>query len=109
MNNISITIKAQSIQFYSAMDRAALFEWAAKIDYIVDISDNKNSLVLTVDKNLIHTFNVDELIGLFFRYGIDPSPLRELETQENSQRLRSPEMYWNSAIFGKPNDTNRHS
>lgn len=96
-DNCKNYLLCKKVKFYALKDEDIFFEWIEKIDCIKSIDAAKDELYLDlVDRSL--TFDdVNDLICLFVRYGIDLKQLAKYKTVDNEEAFRP----WAKKIFGK--------
>lgn len=70
-------IECHRVKFYAPYDKDAFFEYIAKIKSIIEVKGKKDSIYLTIDKN-VHDDDLYNMIGLLRRYAIEMNQLRVL-------------------------------
>lgn len=90
-----------SVKFYSFKDEDAFFEWIKKIDCIVETSAELKKLYLHIDTAKMDDTNLDDLIGLFYRYKIDMKQLAQFLTRKNKEWFYDKKAFWFKKVFGQ--------
>lgn len=89
------------VKFYCKKDEDAFFEWIKKINCIKKISASGRELFLYVCKKEMPDNDLDDLIGLFYRYKIDMKQLACFLTDNNKEWFYdNKKAYWYKKIFG---------
>jgi hypothetical protein len=92
----------KAVTFYCNKDEDAFFDWIKKIDCIDEISAAGDELYLHVCADEIHDYDLDDLIGLFYRYNIDMKQLKRFLTEDNKKWFfDNPKGYWHKRVFGE--------
>lgn len=100
MNKNINNLVCESIKFYSPKDEDAFFEWVKKIDCIHKFFGVGKTLYLEVIGNEITDENLDELLGLFYRYKIDMKQLKRFLSKENQDWFfDNKKAYWHKKVF----------
>ena len=88
-------------RFYARKDEDAFFEWIEKIDCVEKTSAAGRELYLHICADEIHDQDLDDLIGLFYRYNIDMKQLQRFLTKENkSWFFDNKKSFWHKRVFG---------
>ena len=82
-------IECKRVKFFSPDDESAFFEWVEKIKS-VNVKGQKDSLLLTVDKQRFTDSDLHNLTALFRRYKIS---IKHLEIIINDENRESFEYY----------------
>src|SRR5438552_13679104 len=77
------TLACKGVRFYGKKDEDAFFELIKKIDCIDDISGVGKDLFLYIAKDEIPDQDLDDFIGLFYRYKVDMKQLARFLTDDN--------------------------
>lgn len=78
------------------------FYWIKKIDCIDEISAAGDELYLHICADEIHDYDLDDLIGLFYRYNIDMKQLKRFLTENNKKWFYDNEKaFWHKKVFGE--------
>ena len=87
------------ISFGHPNDERAFFEWLDRIPCVAGYA-GKGSLGLVVRlKSTPSDDELQEIIALCRRFGVDMCQLAKFETAENRAWLRDPGKYWHQAVF----------
>ena len=98
-NNILI---CKSVTYYCNKDEDAFFEWIKKINCVEKISAAGKELYLHICADDIHDQDLDDLIGLFYRYKIDMKQLaRFLNDGNKSWFYDNKKAFWYKKTFGE--------
>ena len=90
----------KSVKFYSFKDEDAFFEWIKKIECIRKFSGKGRELYLHLTDKIDDT-NLDDLIGLFYRYKIDMKQLAQFLTRKNKDWFYDKKAFWFKKVFGQ--------
>ena len=91
----------KSVKFYCRKDEDAFFEWINKIDCVDQTSAVGCELYLHIAADDIHDYDLDDLIGLFYRYKIDMKQLSRFLTNENKKWFYdNKKAFWRKKVFG---------
>ena len=95
-----IILTADSLVFYSKRDEYAFVDWLKSIPGYIEMKLEGQILLIefTIPPKLE---SVQELVAIFYRYGIDMKQLSQLENEENSRWMRLTGYYWVDRIFSK--------
>jgi len=100
-NNENILI-CKKVRFFCNKDEDAFFEWIKKIGCIERFEGAGNELYLYICADDIHDQDLDDLIGLFYRYKIDMKQLQRFLTKDNkSWFYDNKKAFWHRRVFGK--------
>lgn len=98
-NNILI---CKNVQFYCNKDEDAFFEWIKKINCIEKMSAAGKELYLHISSNEISDQDLDDLIGLFYRYKVDMKQLaRFLNDDNKSWFYDNKKAFWYKKTFAE--------
>src|SRR5438128_1678362 len=99
MNENTNNLVCESVRFYSPKDEDAFFEWIKKIHCIKNFFGVGKTLYLEAVGNEITDADLDELLGLFYRYNIDMKQLKRFLTEENkSWFFDNKQAYWHKKV-----------
>ena len=84
--------------FYSQLDEEMFFDALKKISAVKKIKGGGADLHLTVPPRLSDKA-LRELLGLFFRYGVEMHQLGAFLTDKNRPWFQSTEKYWFKKVF----------
>ena len=103
MKNAKETILlCKGVTFYCLKDEAAFFEWIKKIDCIEKTSAAGDELYLHLKSDSIDDNDLDDLIGLFYRYKIDMKQLKQFLNDKNKEWFcDNKKAFWYRQVFGK--------
>lgn len=73
----------KSVRFHCRKDEDAFFEWINKIDCIAKTSATGRELYLHICADVIHDYDLRDILGLFSRYKIDMQQLARFLTNTN--------------------------
>lgn len=97
-----IILICRAVHFYCRKDEDAFFEWIKKIDCIDEISAAGDELYLHIKEWPVDDQNLDDLIGLFYRYKIDMTQLKRFLTEDNKKWFfDNKKAFWHRKVFGK--------
>lgn len=99
-----VELKAESVAYYSKHDENCFFDWLGKISCVAKFYGRGRALFIVVDQAAVTRADLLELIGFFYRYGLDMTQLREFDWPEFSDWFRSGDAYWNDRVFGGRGD-----
>ena len=89
------------VRFYCRKDEDAFFEWIKKIECISKTSAVGEELYLHINADKINDLDLDDLIGLFYRYKIDMNQLARFLTDDNKEWFYDNEKaFWHKKVFG---------
>ena len=92
----------KSVRFYARKNEDAFFEWIKKIDCIDEISAAGKELYLHISTDDIHDQDLDDLIGLFYRYKINMKQLQRFLTKDSKKWFYdNKKSFWHRRVFGK--------
>jgi hypothetical protein len=92
----------KSVKFYCRKDEDAFFEWIKKIDCIDKTSGLGKELYLYIAADDIHDHDLDDLIGLFYRYKINMQQLSRFLTDDNKKWFYdNKKAFWHKKVFKK--------
>ncbi len=91
----------RGVRFYCLKDEDAFFDWLKKIKCIEKLSAAGRELYLHICSDQIHDQDLDDLIGLFYRYKIDMKQLQRFLTKDNkSWFFDNKKAFWHKKVFG---------
>ena len=94
-------LTCKKVKFHSFKDEAAFFWWIQQIPCIEKCEAAGNELYLDLTKKNLNNKDLDELIGLFYRYKIDMKQLAQFLTPANkSWFLDNKKAFWHKRVFG---------
>lgn len=100
MNDTHLTFKG--IKFYSYKDEDSFFWWIKRIDCIKSFEGAKDELYLDLVDRPLTDENLDDLIGLLYRYKIDMKQLAQFLTPTNKEWFYdNKNAFWYKRVFGK--------
>jgi len=92
----------KAVRFYCSKDEDAFFEWIKKIDCIDKISGVGRELYLHIAVDDVHDQNLDDIIGLFYRYNIDMRQLSCFLKDDNKAWFYdNKKAFWHKKVFKK--------
>ena len=98
----------KSVKYYCLKDEDAFFEWIKKINCINEVSGIGQELYLHISVDKISDQNLDDLIGLFYRYKIDMKQLARFLTNTNkSWFYDNKKAFWHKKVFGITKNANQ--
>lgn len=102
MNKKNIILVCTAVKFYCLKDEDAFFEWIKKINCIEKISALGRELYLHIVDDEIDDQDLDDLIGLFYRYNIEMTQLARFLTDENKNWFyENKKAFWYKKVFKK--------
>jgi hypothetical protein len=75
-----VVLHARGVEYYSANDEAAFFEWLHKLSCVKSYVGRGDILYITVKRAAVDVEAFSELNALHLRYGIDREQLKALDT-----------------------------
>jgi hypothetical protein len=92
----------KSPRFFCYKDEEAFFEWIKKIKAITNISGQGRELYLYLAEEMLNDQDLDDVIGLFYRYKIDMHQLSRFLTDENKEWFYdNKKAFWHKKVFKK--------
>jgi len=102
MKNKENILVCKAVRFYCNKDEDAFFEWIKKIDCIKELSGVGRELYLHICSDVIHEYDLRDLIGLFYRYKVDMKQLQRFLTDENKHWFyENKKAFWYKKVFGQ--------
>jgi hypothetical protein len=102
--NFSCVIKLPTFGCY--LDEKHLFAWLEEIEGFSGCKGYGEGLEIEFDSPFLSRKSLQDLIGLFARYGINMHFLRDQVHEGTAGWLDDPRKYWHLAVFGEvPGDT----
>jgi hypothetical protein len=96
-------LTCKQVHFYSYSDEDVFFEWIKKIKCIKSFEGAGDELYLDLVDRKLNEDDLDDLIGLLYRYKIDMKQLAQFLTPENkSWFFDNKKAYWRRRVFGLP-------
>ena len=90
----------KGVIFYALKDEDAFFEWIKKIECIEKFHGVGDELYLYIRSNKIDDLNLDDLLGLFYRYKIDMKQLARFLNEDNKEWFYdNKKAYWHKKVF----------
>ncbi len=86
--------------FRSAGDERALFDWLERLHGVSRVR-GRGTVVRFSLSEPVSDETLREVLGLYWRYGIDPGPLAGMETSENRHWFRAAGTFWYASVFGE--------
>ena len=86
--------------YYSLLDEELFFHALKQISAVRKVEGVGSDLLITVHARPSHK-SLRELLGLFYRYGVDMSQLAQFRTEQNESWFSSPTTYWAKKVFPK--------
>jgi hypothetical protein len=93
-------LNCPQITFYSHADEAGFFAALAAIKSIRKVNGDGDRIVISIPSRLSEKA-LRDLIGVFHRYEIDMTQLRQFETSANREWLRDSAAFWFTGMFRK--------
>lgn len=82
-------------------DEDAFFWWIKRIKCIEKFEGAGDELYLDLKDGELSDNDLDDLIGLFYRYKIDMKQLAQFLTKENKEWFYdNPKAFWHRRVFG---------
>ena len=92
----------RSPRFLCCKDEEAFFEWIKKIKAIDHVFGKQKEIFLHLVDEKIDDQNLDDIIGLFYRYKINMQQLSSFLTDENKEWFYdNKKAFWHKKIFKK--------
>ena len=102
MNEKENILVCKSVTYYCNKDEEAFFEKNKKINCIEKISGLGRELYLHISSDDINDQDLDDLIGLFYRYKIDMKQLARFLTNDNKNWFYdNKKAFWYKKVFGE--------
>lgn len=99
-NNKENILICKSVRYFCNKDEDAFFEWIKKINCIAKISGAGRELYLHIRTDKIQDQDLDDLIGLFYRYKVDMKQLARFLTDDNkSWFFDNKKAFWHKKVF----------
>jgi hypothetical protein len=95
----SIELRARAIQYGSALDEAAFFEWLHKLPCASEFEGRGDTLYIRIASSKVDKTALRELLALFTRYGVDMRQLAVFEKPQFSRWFRDEGKYWHKSVF----------
>lgn len=96
-----LVLVCTAIKFYCLKDEDAFFDWLNKIACVSHTSAARKELYLHVAAQQISDQDLDDLIGLFYRYKVDMSQLAQFLTNDNKVWFHdNKKAFWYKKVFG---------
>lgn len=93
----------KQVHFYCFKDEDAFFWWIKRIGCIKSFEAAGDELYLDLVDRELTDEDLDDLIGLLYRYKVDMQQLaRFLTPQNKSWFLDNKKAYWRRRVFGLP-------
>ena len=97
----TIELKAKAIQYGSALDEAAFFDWLQKLPCVSGFEGRGDTLYIRIASSKVDKAALRELLALFTRYGVDMKQLAVFDKRKFSRWFRDERKYWHTSVFGK--------
>jgi len=96
-----IILICSGVRFYCNKDEDAFFDWLNKITCISHTSAAGKELYLHIAAQKISDQDLDDLIGLFYRYKVEMSQLAQFLTGDNKTWFHdNKKAFWHKKVFG---------
>ena len=90
----------KKVKFYSEKDREACCDWLKKITCIHDIEVFEKDFYLKLSKRVLNFTELDNLIGIFYRYKIDLKQLAQFVNTKNRKWFYDNKVaFWHKKMF----------
>jgi hypothetical protein len=99
-SNMSTELIIRESMYYCYQDEKHFFEWLESISAVKSVVGGPQGLSIQIADTGLDRDDWADLLGLFMRYGIDMSGLRDLVTPEYETWLKDPDKYWYSKMWG---------
>lgn len=97
----SSVLVCKAVRFYCRKDEDAFFEWIKKIECVKDTAGAGDELYLYLTSTKLSDQNLDDLIGLFYRYKVDMKQLSQFLTPKNKEWFfDNKKAFWHKKVFG---------
>ena len=91
----------KKVKFYSFKDETAFFQWIKSISCIEKHEGSGDELYLNLVNKKLNYNDLDDLIGLLYRYKIDMKQLAQFLTEENKEWFfDNKRAFWHKRVFG---------
>lgn len=95
-------LTCKGVTFYSQRDEDAFFWWIKQIPCIEKFEGAGDELYLDLVDERLSDDDLDDLIGLFYRYKIDMKQLAQFLTPENKGWFfDNKRAFWHKRVFSK--------
>lgn len=94
-----VEFKAEGVSYYSRHDEDCFFHWLGKIKCVTKFYGQGRVLFIVVDRAAVTRIELMELLGFFYRYGLDMTQLREFDWPEFSDWFHDGDAYWSDRVF----------
>lgn len=94
-----ITVIVQESIYFSQGDEDSFYGWLNRIDCVAKVKGEADGLHISIREKGMNIANLEELIGLFHRYGIDKRQLAQFENSKNTTWFRDKDKFWYRDVF----------
>ncbi len=90
------------VKFNSSLEKDIFFQWISKVDCIDKSLIQSDQINLYIAADDIHDHDLDNLMGLFYRFDIEMTQLARFLTDHNKKWFYDNKMaFWHKKIFKK--------
>ena len=93
-------LTCKKVRFYSFKDEDAFFWWIKRIPCIQSFEGAGDELYLDLVDKPLNDKDLNDLIGLFYRYKIDMKQLAQFVTPKNKVWFYDKKAFWHKQVFG---------
>lgn len=105
MKNGLIELQAKRVYYYSEFDEDSFFQWLERIPCFEKCEGVGRILYIDIVEEKLDQNCLIELLGLFYRYKVDMTQLKQFDRKEWSEWFQGKEKYWHKKVFGTPKKT----
>jgi|SRR5271170_5092231 len=103
-------LTCKRVRYYALKDEDAFFEWIKRIPCIKSFEGARDELYLDLVDRPLNDNDLDDLIGLLYRYKVDMKQLARFLTPENkSWFYDNKKAFWHKRVFGSEKIKNEKS
>jgi hypothetical protein len=97
----AVYLTCKGVRFCARKDEDAFFEWIKKIKCIKSFEGARDELYLDLVDRPLRDKDLDDLIGLLYRYKIDMKQLAQFLTPKNKPWFYdNKKAFWHRRVFG---------
>jgi|GEM_PF-802076 hypothetical protein len=100
-NNMMNKLVFKDIKFYCQKDRLAFFEWIKRLEYVHDVIETDQEVIIDLFNGDLNQLELFDLIALFHRYKVDLRQLQKLVRPSNRRWLMKRRVQRYKEIFGE--------
>jgi hypothetical protein len=97
---LTLTHMDTGVYFYHLNDERSFFEWLGRIPCVERYRNEGQRGLVVYLKRKPRKDELQELLAICHRYGVDMRQLAKFETATNRHWFRVPQKYWYDKVFG---------